>query len=726
MKARHTAMTAGLSFSLLLLFMAADPMIPDAGAQSPDVRVSSTGFDRTTIIEFENISSQDLNEVRIWLPSGVEMESFKSEEGWTGKKNSVGVVAFTADTALKPGEAVKFGLKADRAKSNVNWKVLDASDRQVGIGVSQPEDLNVPAGTDADVVDPGTGQGVDPAVDPVKTGAIFDSSTFRLIPDKPKVGDTIRVIGMSFASNEVLDLYIDGQRTATFETNDQGNFVVTSKIPETLSPSRVDFAVRDSDGNESRVSLRVGEENNRMSRTESVPLTAGGLPEVMHRGDVLRISGTAAPGGAVTVEILGPGGGIITSEPRQVDAEGRWAFETLIQQDAVFGEYDMVITDGTSTVERTWRIESSKTIRIEPAMLKFEPGDVMVFNGTARPGQAIEFVLENPQGSEVISAIKDTGDDGFVEFAYQTEQSSREGTYVLIAKQADNTEIIVAGLGELPKENIFVKLDKLNYKKSEDAVILIDGPPSATLSLVVVDPSDRETFTDSRVVLQPNGRLEYVLDLDGYSSGAYTLIFGRANSKATEVFAVGLEYERNDIQLSTTKDIYKTNDPILILGEASPNRLILLELIDPDGNVVREKETFTKKDGRLTDGSFRIPSDAKAGTWKVKASGASHFRTADLEVVATVQEGMVIEIDRIENNPTGGDLVWFHVFGAQNNVQITVYDEAGGAIDELSFPASSEGEIKLPWNLSKDLPPGTYNATAVDAFDSASVLFAIE
>ncbi len=720
MKARSTAVTGGLLFSLLLFFTAAASTTHDAGAQSPGVQVSSTGFDRTAIIELENRSDLDISEIRIWLPSGVGIVSFKSEEGWTGKKNSVEVLVFTTGTALKPGEAVKIGLKADRAKPNINWRALDASGVQVGIGVSQPEDLGGPA-DDVQVKNNTT---------PVqtRTGAILDSSTFRLIPDKPKVGDTVRVVGTGFAPGKALSFYIDGGEAAALETNDQGGFVLTSQIPETLSPSRVDFAVRDSDGKERTVSLRVGEKDNRGEITESIPLTVGGLSELIHRGDIFRISGRADPGGTVAAQILGPEGGTVTSEPRSVDASGRWVFETLIQQDAVFGEYRVIITDGISTIERTWRVESSKTIEIEPVTLKFEPGDAMVFNGTAKPNQPIEFVLENPQGAEVAADTKNTDDVGFVEFSYQTEQSSPEGTYVLTAKQGDSTETIVTGLGELPKENIFVKLDKTNYKKSEDAIVIIDGPSSAVLSLIVVDPSDVPRFTDNRVILQPDGKLEYVLDLDEYKSGEYTLILKRANSKTSEVFTVGLEYGTTEIRLTTTKDVYETGDSILILGEAKSNVLILLELIDPDGNVVKEKETFTKKDGRLTEDSFRIPSDAKAGVWKVKASSGPIFETTDLEVVATIQEGMLITIDGMDNFPEPiGDVVKFHVFGARNNVEITVYDEAGGVIGKkLRVVASDEGEIPHFWEIPEALLPGTYNMTAVDAFDSASVLFAIE
>ena len=48
-------------------------------------------------------------------------------------------------------------------------------------------------------------------------------------------------------------------------------------------------------------------------------------------------------------------------------------------------------------LEKQWSVESDKVIIIDSCYkLKFEPGEVMKFNGTALPNKPIEFILEDP------------------------------------------------------------------------------------------------------------------------------------------------------------------------------------------------------------------------------------------------------------------------------------------------------------------------------------------
>ena len=716
--------------SLALVLLAAAYPPADAGAQSAPIEVSSTRFAGTSIIEFENGSGSDIGQIRLWLPPDASLTSFKNEYGWTGRQNTVGVVIFVADTPVKPGGTVKFGIKSDTADTRINWKALDPSEAQIGIGTTQPTEIGAPA----PAAPPPPQQQQQPAAPPQQpagqgaaaAAAIREASSFRLIPDKPRVGDAIRVAGAGFGPNEALSFHINGEQAAAFETNSGGGFLITSAIPGGIIPSRVDFDVRDAHGNEKTVSLRVREAEVREAVVQDVPLTMEGLPGVIHRGDLLTVTGTAKPGSTVTARILGPEGNLVTTDPRPVDGAGDWSFETIMPQDTPYGRYEAVITDGFDTITREWSVESSKTIEIEPTTQVFKPGELMRFSGTAIAGEPIEFILENPQGTEVFSDIKQVDASGMAEFAYQTEQSTQEGTYVLIAKQGDSTEIILAGLGERPREHIVAKMDKLNYKKSDVATINIDGPASATLSLLVIDPSDRQKFVDNRVVLRPDGKQAYDLDLKDYASGIYTLVLSRANTKTTETFSVGLQFGSGQIDIRTTKHTYKTSDPVLVLGETNANVLLTLQLIDPGGAVVKEKETFTNKDGRIVDGSFRIPANGGAGIWVVKASSGQNFATTELEVVATVQEGMLVTISGIRDIPGIGRVVDFAVIGAQNTVVISITNRDGGEIGkELTFPASQDGTVSQPWPIPRELPPGVYTITARDAVDSASAEFTL-
>jgi hypothetical protein len=44
----------------------------------------------------------------------------------------------------------------------------------------------------------------------------------------------------------------------------------------------------------------------------------------------------------------------------------------------------------------------------------------------------------------------------------------------------------------------------------------------------------------------------------------------------------------------------------------------------------------------------------------------------------------------------------------------------------LSFPASDQGAIDLPWLIPKDTEPGLYTISVTDAFNSAETTYLLE
>ena len=92
----------------------------------------------------------------------------------------------------------------------------------------------------------------------------MDSSTFRTIPEKPRVDSSFRLVGQSFSASQDLDFYIKDDKVSSFTTDSNGNFVVTMKISNNVSPDRTDFTLVDSIGNEKTINLRVYDISNRL------------------------------------------------------------------------------------------------------------------------------------------------------------------------------------------------------------------------------------------------------------------------------------------------------------------------------------------------------------------------------------------------------------------------------------------------------------------------------
>lgn len=697
----------GFLFLVLIVVIFAVTTIPKLYSQEELVTAKSIGFEETTIIEFENSNdnTSEIDTFRIWLGSDSNFKSFKTERGWTGQKTPEGVIVFTTSNPVQPGEVVKFGVKTDKPKPGINWKALTDTGQQIATGKTLAPDSS---STESKIEASESGIG------------IFESSSFRLIPEKPSVGANMRVTGENFAANHKLDFYIDDKKMESFETDGDGRFMFTSSVPKDQAADRVDFKIVDAKGNEKAISLRLGEETG-IATTENIPLTISAIPSIVYRGDTVKVTGTGSPGKSVTATIKDESDKIVTTIAVDVDLNGKWEYEGLIAVDAPLGKQTAEITDGVETILRTWTVESPDKIEILPIKIRFEPGETIIFNGTAKPNEELQVVVEDPQGTEVYTEFLNIDSSGVVNIELPTFQSSIEGTYVLFASQGDDVDIVIVGLGQLPEEKIVVKPDKLNYSTSEKALLEIKGPASSSVSLLILDPSGKKKFnTDNPIILGPDGKSHYELDLSGYGSGVYTVVLTRGNAQTSEVFSVGLQTGSGEINAKTTKETYQPGESILILGDSSKNALLTIELIDPDGNVLKTKDTFTNKDGIFSENSFRIPVEAKVGTWTIHVKSGPNFDDVKITVQGSVEEGMVIYVDSVMPS-TGGKIVTLKGYGAAVSqlVVITVFSETDEEITELTIVSTGVGDFSTIWLVDNNIPPGTYTIKSVDSLSEA-------
>ncbi len=713
--------TRGIFLSIILLFSIIVITI-SSNAYAEEINVKSFAFEETTIIEFTNDSNEGINTFRIWLGSDFSFKSFKTEKGWVGEKTPLGVIIFTSSETIKPGESVKFGVKTDIVKPGINWKALDKEDNQLDTGKVLPGEL------------PKVIQNTTPTQSQIisSTGtSISTESIFRIIPEKPNVGSSIRVTGDEFGVYQKFDFYINTQKIGSFETDENGHFMTTMKIPDDVEipddedDVRVDFIVKDKEGEEKKISLRIGEIENRIPESQNIKLTINGIPNVIHRGDFLEIFGTGNPGSAITAKIATFDGKIINSRTAEIDSKGNWKLSEpiIVALDTPFGKYSATISDGRQSILKHWIVESDKVIIIAPTNLKFEQGEIIKFNGTALPNKPIEIILEDPLGKEIFSDIIQVDNYGVIEFEFQTTLSAKKGTYTLIATQEKEKEFIFVGVGQLPSIPVNLELDKLNYKTSETVIISLTGKGSDVISLLIVNPSDKPIGGTISITLEPDGRGTYSLNLEGYPSGVYTAVISKGTTQSTEVFSVGLQTGSGKIEINTTKHNYLPGDPILILGDTSSNVLLTIILYNSDGNEVKVKETFSDKNGKISESSFRIPSNAKIGTWAIHAKSGQNLDTIEIEVLSELFEGMQIFVEKGEEVPAVGETITIKVFGAKQTVTIEIITKDGKIIDTLSFVASNQGEINLPWIIPRETEPGVYIIRATDASGSIETTF---
>ncbi len=684
-----------------------------AVTQEKVVEAKSIGFEETTIIEFENKGTTEIETIRMWLGEDNTFKSFKTEKGWTGKKTLQGVLVFTTSESIKPGQSVKFGAKTDEPMPGINWKAIDTNDNQLEIGKTLVSES--PSKPSQDVK----------TISPEGDSAILTDSTFRLVPERPNVGSTIRVVGEKFASNQEFDFYIGQRLLESFETNQDGHFMFTTKIPDDEKDERVNFIVKDKQGFEKSLSLRIGESTGVMAYSEERPLTISGIPPVLHRNDEIKVTGTAIPGGTVVATIKDFNGNVISTITVEVDSNGNWEHITTVAADTLFGKYSAEITDGKNSILRTWEVKSDKKIQVFPAQVRYEPGDMIIFNGTAIPDQQLEVIIEDPTGKEVYYEILDVGTSGQVYLEFSTELSSIKGTYVLYASQTEENEIILVGLGQLPQEVIIVKPDKINYSVGNIAKISIQGEPSTNVSFLIIDPGDQEKLREM-ITLGPDGNYVYELDFSGYASGIYTAIAKRGGSQGSDVFSIGLQTGSGPIEARTIKQSFLSGDSILILGESGNNILLTLSLISPEGLIIKEKEVFTDKQGLFSESSFRISADATEGVWILRVQSGPNFIELELKVVGDISEGLIFTLLQVEQYEAQERLRISGIGAEGSRVFIDIFDIEGEKIETLNSPITGGGDFTTLWTIPKEINPGTYTIEARDNFNTITTTYTLD
>ena len=700
-------------FSVLLIF------IP-TNVYADEISITSIGLEQTTILTLKNNSNEDVNSLRIWLQDGFNFESFKTENGWIGEKNQAEVIIFTSSETIKSGESVKFGIKTDKVNPVINWKTVNEKDEVIEKGITDYRG-NIPIVTQ--IPDLKNSETKLPDVNNSE-GKIFSDSTFKIIPDKPNSGSTIRVVGENFESSQEFDFYINNEKIGDFKTKSDGSFLTTVKIPKIESNERTEFKIKNNQGQEKTMSIRVGSDQNRILEDQNVSLTINGINNIVNRGDDLKIYGTAIPNKSIIVRILDPQKDITNTRTTTSDSQGKWELldNVLIPWDAPFGQYSITVSDGNKEILKNWQVKTDKVIILKPSKIFFKSGDLIKFNGTAIPNNQVEISLEDSFGNEIITESVDVNELGYLEFEYQTkENDDEEGTWTVIATQGNEKEFIFFGYGQMGTIPINFEFDKLNYKSSDTAIIDFLGKPSESLTLLIISPSGNIKQEEISVKLRADGRSTFELELSGYESGIYTAVVKKSGVETTETFSVGLQIGSGNIEANTTKTEYQQGESILILGNTNPNSLMTIALVDPNGKQIKSFEIPSDSVGIFTENRLKIPIDGITGKWEIKISSGTNSENIEFNVYSTNSEGITINIPK---EVKAEELLQIKIITTfKTSIIVEITDDSGETIEKISCNTTKEFLCEVFWTVPKNMLPGIYTATIDDAKNSREVTF---
>tara|TARA_B100000029_G_scaffold403663_1_gene403497 strand:- start:179 stop:2299 length:2121 start_codon:yes stop_codon:yes gene_type:complete len=675
-----------------------------------EVVATGMGFEDSTILELKNSrgNSVEIDSIRIWVSGDNEFKSFKTEQGWIGKKQLNGVIEFTTQNEVKPGESVKFGIKTMINNPIINWKALDSNGEVISSASTQvtiketndQTELNKP-----------------------KVVAIKEESNFRFIPEKPSSNSEFRVVGEKFVPNQTLDFYINNELKKSVTIDDDGKILFTAVAPNVDTEERTEFTLTDEGGNEKGLSIRITSVENR-EIPEIIKLSLGNTPQEVKRGDTLVLDGMATPNTTLTITSKNLDGGILAIDTIQVGFNGKWTYNNLFSPEMNLGPVSIEIDDGKSKALRNIEVVSAKLINLVTEFTKYEKGEKIVFEGMALPDQEMSIVVEDPIGTEIISRSVSVGESGIVSFDIDIPRSSLEGTYILLAFQGNEEGMSIFGVGQEPEPVIIARPVKLNFASDVAPEIIIQGPTNSQISIIVIDSADRERFSDT-INLGPDGKETYVINSEELPTGAYSINVKRGESSDTAIFTIGLTTGSGAITIQTTRDTYTPGEQMLILGSTGATNVLLdITISDPNGTIIKKIETFSDKFGVFKIDNVRVPSDAKAGDWKINAKSGGNFKDAIFTVVGE-QEKMSVNLDK--EGYQIGEIMNINGSGARMSATITIkiFDSEGGEVSELNITAKSNGEFLTMWKIPEELELGDYEVIVDDGVNNSIIKFTI-
>ena len=679
-----------------------------------EVIATSIGFENSVVLELKNSrgNSANIDSVRIWLMDDNEFKSFKTEQGWMGKNTPQGVIIFTSENNVKPGEGVKFGIKTLNQNPSINWKAIDGEGNVIEIGTAEVSNESNSNESNSN----------ESKLNESQNSSINDNSRFRLIPEQPNADSNFRLIGENFVPKQNMDFYIQDDFIDKVRIDDNGNIFYTGKVPSELKNDRTEFVLQDATGNEKVLSLRIQESDNRKI-SEIIKLSIGNTPQQIKRGEIITIDGSGTAEVTLTITSKYADGEILEIDNVQIGYNGKWIHDILFPFDLELGTVMIEIDDGITKALRNVEVISATLINIESEFTKYEPGEVIKFSGVGVPNKEMSIIIEDSIGTQIYSRSIEIGELGNVSFDTTISRDSIEGTYVLYTYQGDETGITTFGVGQEPQAIIIIKPTKLNYTVDENIEIMIKGSSNAQVSIILIDSANREILSES-INLGEDGIEMYKINSGELSNGAYIINVQRGESSSEARFAVGFTTGSGVISVQSTKSEYLQGDQMLILGSTStPNSLLELKIINPSGEVIKKIDTFSDQSGTFIVDNFRIPIDAEIGFWKIDVKSGSNFDSIEFEVKDDSNEFLVL-LEKTTFSPN--EVMSISGSGSTGGtVSLKVFNSEGVEIVSLSVPSTDKGNFSTVWAIPKDLPVGEYEIIIDDGINNTYLEFTV-
>ena len=691
-----------LVFSIFTLFS-----ISEVSAEEM-ISVNASGYENTIIVELENESASKIKTVRMWASGEVTFESFKSEPGWGGGKNSDGrLVVFTATNTLNSGESVKFGLITNEKVDGMNWKALDLNNNTIDEGKISIQAISE---IRSDFIEEESKE-----VEQAKETGSELYGTKKFIPEKIRVGSDIRLVGNGFDSEQNLKLYLDNTILQSINTDKQGNFLTTITIPDTHDAGTSEFIIKDESGNIQSTNITVDEEKSRFVKTTTFEVDS--IPAEVRYDEMLTISGNASPQSAIILSFEDMDRVLEKTRVVKANSNGEWTFEEMIDRSEGVGEKYVIIENNSDKTTKNLNIKSDYLVEISTEAIRYSLGETVSVTGMGEPNKSSTIWIKDGSGKIILYDIFTSQANGGLNYGFNLDDSFDGGTYSIIVKQENGLDASLFGIGQYPSTYIITLMEKTNFSLNSKAILNMIGPASSKMSIKILDSNDNIEITDS-ITTGSTGKAKYAIDLDGFTSGIYRAVVSSTNIQDSVKFSVGLEQASGEISLVSLQENYSPGDSVFVIGSTGINARITITLYEPSGSISSKTETFSDSSGSFSTSDIGIPTNGELGDWKITAHSRLDTISINISVSVPTDKSLTLEIDSAEFSPGNTIIIKGVAQSDSSRLEIKITNQDNERIATLETPITSDGTFSLPWLIPNGTPIGMYTITVSDTENS--------
>ena len=697
-------------FTSLLLVFSIFTLLSISEVNAEDViSVNAESYQNTIIIEFKNDSTSKIKTIKIWLGGDATFKSFKTEPGWGGGEYSDGkMLIFTATNTLNLGESVKFGFTTSEKIDGINWKTLDQNEQQIDARKTPIQEISH---TDSNY----TIEESESINDLKETGSTLYGSK-KFIPENIRVGSDIRLVGNGFGSEKNLQIYLDNVMIKSVKTDVEGNFLTTISISDTQKVGTSEFIIKDESGDFQSSNIKIEEQKNRFLRTTEFEIN--NIPDEVVYDQVLIASGNAYPKSAIILKFENTDRVLEKTRVVMSDSNGAWIFEESINRTEDLGEKYLIFQNNQYKTTKNMTIKSDFTIEIFTTAKRYNVGETVSITGNSEPNKNTTIWIKDQNKKIIFYDIFTTNADGSLNYELVTDTTFSPGTYIATVKQEGESDATLFGIGQYPTQGLVALMNKTNFALNSKAVLSVVGPPSAKLSIAILDSNDNIKITDS-MTLSSVGKNKYTIDLDDISSGVYRAVISSTNIQDSAKFSVGLEQGSGDISLVTTQANYTPGDSVLVIGKTGSNARLTITLFEPSGKVSSQFETFSDGVGNFSTENVGIPYNAILGDWKITAQSRLDSNSIDIKVNIPTNLGITLQIEESEFSIGNVVIIKGIALSDSNRLYMKITDQSDQVIITLETPITSDNTFSLPWTIPNGFDAGTYIINVHDSVNSA-------